>query len=937
MRRGKIRIPSVFLFLALAGPLGGCGVEPPLLARPAAAAPRTPEPTPALAERKVSELSPDTAQLVHALLALEPAEPDMKWWATPEFEAGAEFDAKLDELGNQAKAEQFTERASRISPEDRQKALARLAESSHQPLVALARAVEFEHTTSPEARKVLERLATDRTADPLARNLAIEGLIKPEWEGREELYVRLMADPTLQELRSDPDAPHGVEDEEVSLDELYSGENRSGYQLYQPLVTPVWETPDRWIPLVASLVGHSDVAKRFLKALLACGHFPRASQVEALTAFSKVADEWLRVPEVGVGGTKTSYRALLGEVLVEDHLYSEEVVKACIQLLDTMQEPTKKHRLERVVLAMETSATDEYVLRELASGRPSDQLVNSALTRREDLAKTQAPLLENMSAGAAKGLAASILKTGGVLVLRGTDVEAQAVLLACARLTADTLPVDLVEPLMATTAERAARAYLEALDTEGAEVVLKRHTKGPPLILGHSGGTLKTVAPSWEKHMREILKDDPSLTDVYALFTTGYYEGYGQFVLLVGKSKAEMRWYGGDETYQLRTLSLIEREEFLDFIEREKIDSLKKLNELAGHNAEYQYVHLNREGGRRVYFYSPLRRGEKARPYMALADRFKALLDEKAETKSRLVESVPGSKILFQATGQKQVGEIRGTREGEIYLKLAGPAISESFDQSQSGSRLQKSAEGPWRRIVDDRIVAVARTPWKDEKLPSHLDSPEELCTTIRGVARVGERGLYLYDAKGKKALLAAGTFANPVASSDGRWLACARSAGFGWSEPNEVVLIEVGSGRVISTTLPPEKILEPIGYLKSLNAFLVFRKKDNAKEGEAYLVFHDGNSRRIEGEFRLYFDVQRRPLQARGEEFWAALPSKDGGTDLGLYDAEKLSFRFWMKLPEVSVGSESVWVDEKGGRVYLISEGSLITVPLGPKPASWL
>ena len=76
MRRGKIRIPSVFLFLALAGPLGGCGVEPPLLARPAAAAPRTPEPTPAQAERKVSELSPDTAQLVHALLALEPAEPD---------------------------------------------------------------------------------------------------------------------------------------------------------------------------------------------------------------------------------------------------------------------------------------------------------------------------------------------------------------------------------------------------------------------------------------------------------------------------------------------------------------------------------------------------------------------------------------------------------------------------------------------------------------------------------------------------------------------------------------------------------------------------------------------------------------------------------------------------------------------------------------------
>lgn len=55
------------------------------------------------------------------------------------------------------------------------------------------------------------------------------------------------------------------------------------------------------------------------------------------------------------------------------------------------------------------------------------------------------------------------------------------------------------------------------------------------------------------------------------------------------------------------------------------------------------------------------------------------------------------------------------------------------------------------------------------------------------------------------------------------------------------------------------------------------------------------------------------------------------------LYDAEKLSFRFWTKLPVVSVGSESVWVDEKAGLIYLISEGSLISVPLEAKPAGWL
>ncbi len=1108
--------------------------------QPAVAAPRTPEPTPEQQKPKVIELSPDTAQLVYALLALEPTEPGLAWWATPESEATAEVEAKLDELGSRAKEEQFTEWASRILPDDRQKALAlfrkekaarlllllpdepsvhdevyswylsgahtkgedlglepstelwlqrntrycreqllvdvanitykdgviahaldlralarldwpraqqeiaRLAESSHQPLVALARAVEFEHTVSPEARKALERLATDRNADPLARNLAIEGLMKPKWEGREELYVRLMADPTLQELRSEPDAHQGVEDEEVSLDELYSGENRSGYQLYQPLATPVWENPDRWIPLVASLVGNSDIAthnnavsvlvgfqletaradalqpllpwlddpkwsnardrlrliqslgirklpgagqglfkaltnsedsaerayaadslvsypdpefvptllrvlkaddpewgdddrQRFLEALLACGHFSQKERVEALMAFSEVADEWLRISGAGDGLVRNSDQALLGELLLEEQLFSDDLVRVCIQRLDATQEQAKKRRLERVILAMETPATDEYVLRELASGRPSDQLVNSALTRREDLAKTQASLLDNMTDGAAKGLAASILQKGRASILSGTDVEAQAVLLACARLTSDTLPVELVEPLMTTAAEASVRAYLIALDTEEAQVALRRHPKGSPPILGRSGGRLAQLTQAPEKQMREILKDEPEVTDIYALFTTGYYEGYGHFVLRVGKAKAEMYWYKGDETYRLRTLSVREREEFLDFIEREKIDSLKMLNNFSTRKVECHYVHLSREGGRRVHFYSPAQTVAKGQPYEALVDQFRSLVDEKAETKSNLVEAVPGGKILFQATGEKQVGEIRGTKNGEIYLRMTGPAFSENSSQSKAESGRLKTVDSPWRLLVDGRLKRVEQAPWKDEKLPSHLDSPEGLCTTVRGVARVGERGLYLYDAKGKKALLAAGTFANPIASADGRWLACARKAGPDWLEPNEVVLVEVESGRVLDTKLLPEETLDPIGYLKSQNAFLIFRKKDKAKVGEAHLLFLDGTSRRAEGEFQPYLDALERPLQVRGQEFWAVLPSKDRGIDLGLYDAEKLTFRFWTKLPVVSVGSESVWVDEKAGLIYLISEGSLISVPLEAKPAGWL
>ena len=82
-------------------------------------------------------------------------------------------------------------------------------------------------------RDRLKRIVSDPQAPGMARAMGVEALMKGDWQGRDEWFVSLFADRSLLKMRD-------------------------GYREINALAEPVERDPDRWIPIISGLIGHSD-------------------------------------------------------------------------------------------------------------------------------------------------------------------------------------------------------------------------------------------------------------------------------------------------------------------------------------------------------------------------------------------------------------------------------------------------------------------------------------------------------------------------------------------------------------------------------------------------------------------------------------------------------------------------------------------------------
>ena len=94
-------------------------------------------------------------------------------------------------------------------------------------------AVELSSTDAVALRRQLRGIAEEKTAKGYARNFAIEALMSSDWEGRDEWFLSLLGDPSLDDLSD-------------------------GVSIFSPLEEPVHRDPSKWIPKIAPLVNSSD-------------------------------------------------------------------------------------------------------------------------------------------------------------------------------------------------------------------------------------------------------------------------------------------------------------------------------------------------------------------------------------------------------------------------------------------------------------------------------------------------------------------------------------------------------------------------------------------------------------------------------------------------------------------------------------------------------
>jgi len=182
------------------------------------------------------------------------------------------------------------------------------------------------------------------------------------------------------------------------------------------------------------------------------------------------------------------------------------------------------------------------------------------------------------------------------------------------------------------------------------------------------------------------------------------------------------------------------------------------------------------------------------------------------------------------------------------------------------------------------------------------------------------------------------GAYANPVVTPDGKWVVVSKTDS-DWSNPNYIVRFNFETGREFRVNLEPADEFTPIVYLAGQDKILLRRAKDEDMKTPAgpdrpeyYLLAPaSGETRLVTGEFAPLRQEGNRFLQATGkvDEFWAAIPDGENQTRVGRYNLKTFSFTPVLTVPHIRFDSMSMWVDEKHGKIYVVYEGQLISIPL--------
>ena len=200
-------------------------------------------------------------------------------------------------------------------------------------------------------------------------------------------------------------------------------------------------------------------------------------------------------------------------------------------------------------------------------------------------------------------------------ILTGSDLKAQASLLACARVLGIPLPVSQVGGLLQNRDEslsHAADAYLRTEDSPAArKFVLSRHPDEAIIIGARQRGdpghhTYGKFDKFEQKLQKEILaQDGPS--EIFAMMGTSYWDqGEGhQIVIYVRGDSAKLTVRDGPAQPTTRTVSAEELNRLRAFIADNKVENLGPLSQEVYDGAEYEYVHVSKAGGRRIFMNSP--------------------------------------------------------------------------------------------------------------------------------------------------------------------------------------------------------------------------------------------------------------------------------------------------------------------------------------------
>jgi hypothetical protein len=659
-------------------------------------------------------------------------------------------------------------------------------------------------------------------------------------------------------------------------------------------------------------------------------------------------------PRVSMG------RELSRSELSDDRLNAELLAEA--RRL-SVTNPAAADNLRQFVARWQTPSAMKAIADRLRSGELTAAWIKQLVETR---AKLSAPLAEVRDLnGAALGVQAGVTGRPDLIqaVNSGNDPIATHVLLAVARLGRVELPIAPVEKFLTSSDKHLAKAaelYLEANDSAPAREALWSHSKNQARVLGYphsSGDVWKGDIYRSEDEARELVLASGGPREIYALLSEGTWGGRGQALLLRYEDRVILRRNQGNGRFQEHELALEEMDSLKEWTEREQIDDLAPFDTGTADGVQYEYLHLTRTGGRRVYMNNPpganaaprvefgdQPRGPDPAIYGELTTRLESLSKEAMKVSYPALEKIPGYRIVHA----NEQGEINS-----IGIKNAKPAVSVRNQHNNSLEWHVLTADGLSHDFTEEVAPPEGSETMASEKAVSLEEGP--LKGTILVADWSGKKrddGLWAVSKNKKRELIARGVFSRPVACPGGEWIVVAKTPNYdSWSSPNGVVRIDLRSKQMYPVRLPPADNFDPLAWIDAHQRVLLYRQRDDPRYfGPSYELKPDagpekpefylldvptGDHKRIEGEFRPLQRLEGHSLQSTGKpnEFWAVILEQEDDPKptsvLGRYDTQQFRFTETLRFPGIWFHSWDCFVDAANRQVWLAVNGDLLRLAL--------
>src|SRR5262249_22074901 len=501
-----------------------------------------------------------------------------------------------------------------------------------------------------------------------------------------------------------------------------------------------------------------DRRRDIVTALAECGGFSDDETAAAIEAYAKVSPDEGGELDANYDQPEDEKKPLplevsIGRIFSED-LRSQFTEGLAVKLIERAKalrakQPKVARSILGVVEGLSLRAAENNLVERIGEGWADVDSIKLAIHYvRDSLRKSAFDELNGLikQGGYAAGVAAAILNDEREWkeMLEGRDAKAQLALLACARYQRDKLPAELAGRLLGSpnrSLAKAAESYLKVEDSAAARKLIFARHPGETYILGDNSSLANFpsrigVMKQWEEEMRREVKGQNGPEEIYALGHAYEPKTFTGAVIRIRGGMAEISVYEDPIRRSYRQLTPVELEELKSFTARQEVEDLepedvsrdwKYLSARGGPGNPpmfYEYLRLNKDGGRRIVICSMSRAPKKPTLHEELGGMFHKLTDS-GEFKVRFVleDKIPGLEVMWADKKQpvlsvcQEKGELRvlrGDPLGYLFKGLNAPAMPEwlkrAFAPDLAG-RLKGESEPAlpeWRIFTKDGIGAMA-------------------------------------------------------------------------------------------------------------------------------------------------------------------------------------------------------------------------------------